>query len=86
VDFHGEKHLNQTHASNTDPEARLFKKDKGKEAKLCCMGHVLMENRHGLINSPGLAAATGTAERESAVRRWRPSPTGTSLTWAGTGL
>jgi len=68
VDFHGERRLNQTHASTTDPEARLFKKGKGKEAKLCFMGHVLMENRHGLIVSPRLTAATGTAERETAVR------------------
>jgi transposase len=68
VDFHGEKRLNQTHASTTDPEARLFKKGKGKEAKLCFMGHVLMENRHGLIVAPRLTAATGTAERETAVR------------------
>lgn len=67
VDFHGEKRLNQTHASTTDPEARLFKKGKGKEAKLCFMGHVLMENRHGLVVSPRLTAATGTAEREAAV-------------------
>ncbi len=67
VDFHGEKRLNQTHASTTDPEARLFKKGKGKEAKLCFMGHVLMENRHGLVVSPRLTAATGTAERETAV-------------------
>jgi transposase len=67
VDFHGEKRLNQTHASTTDPEARLFKKGKGKEAKLCFMGHVLMENRHGLIITPRLTAATGTAEREAAV-------------------
>jgi transposase len=66
VDFHGERRLNQTHASTTDPEARLFKKGKGKEAKLCFMGHVLMENRHGLIVSPRLTAATGTAEREAA--------------------
>ena len=67
VDFHGEKRLNRTHASTTDPEARLFKKAKGKEAKLCFMGHVLMENRHGLVVSPHLTAATGTAEREAAV-------------------
>lgn len=66
VDFHGEKRLNQTHASTTDPEARLFKKGKGKEAKLCFMGHVLMENRHGLVVSPRLTAATGTAERQAA--------------------
>jgi transposase len=67
VDFHGEKRLNQTHASTTDPEARLFRKGKGKEAKLCFMGHVLMENRHGLIISPRLTAATGTAERDTAA-------------------
>jgi transposase len=67
VDFHGKKRLNQTHVSTTDPEARLFKKGKGKEAKLCFMGHVLMENRHGLIITPRLTAATGTAEREAAV-------------------
>jgi len=67
VDFHGEKRLNQTHASTTDPEARLFRKGKGKEAKLCFLGHVLMENRHGLIVSPHLTVATGTAEREAAV-------------------
>ncbi|MDD2901724.1 MAG: IS5 family transposase [Syntrophales bacterium] len=67
VDFHGEKRLNQTHASTTDPEARLFRKGKGKEAKLCFMGHVLMENRHGLVVSPRLTAVTGTAEREAAV-------------------
>jgi len=66
ADFHGEKRLNRTHASTTDPEARLFKKGKGKEAKLCFMGHVLMENRHGLVVSPRLTAATGTAEREAA--------------------
>jgi len=66
VDFHGEKRLNQTHASTTDPEARLFRKGKGKEAKLCFMGHVLMENRHGLVVSPRLTKATGTAEREAA--------------------
>jgi transposase len=66
VDFHGEKRLNQTHASTTDPEARLFRKGKGKEAKLCFMGHVLMENRHGLVVSPRLTSATGTAEREAA--------------------
>jgi transposase len=66
VDFHGERRVNETHASTTDPEARLYRKGKGKEAKLCFMGHVLMENRHGLIVSPRLTTATGTAEREAA--------------------
>jgi len=67
VDFQGERRLNQTHASTTDPEARLFRKGNGKEAKLCFMGHVLMENRHGLIITPRLTAATGTAERDTAA-------------------
>ena len=69
VDFHGERRLNQTHASTTDPEARLFRKGKGKEAKLCFMGHVLMENRYGLIITPSLTEATGTAERDTAERK-----------------
>src|ERR1700676_4491046 len=49
VDFHGEKRKNQTHGSTTDPDARLFKKSKGSEAKLGYLGHVLMENRNGLL-------------------------------------
>ena len=69
VDFHGERRVNQTHVSSTDPEARLYRKGKGKEAKLCFMGHVLMENRFGLVISPRLTAATGTAERETAERQ-----------------
>jgi len=68
VDFHGERRLNQTHASTTDPEARLYRKGQGKEAKLCFMGHVLMENRHGLTITPCLSLASGTAERETAER------------------
>ena len=82
VDFHGEKRLNQTHASTTDPEARLFKKGKGKEAKLCFMGHVLMENRHGLIITPRLTAATGTAERDTAADLVGDLPGGIALPWA----
>ncbi len=66
-DFHGEKRRNETHASTTDPDARLFRKGRGKEAKLCHMGHVLMENRHGLIIDATLTHATGTAEREAAL-------------------
>jgi transposase len=65
-DFHGEKRSNATHASTTDPDARLFRKGRGKEAKLCHMGHLLMENRHGLIVDATLTPATGTAEREAA--------------------
>jgi transposase len=47
-DFHGERRTNATHASTTDPDARLYRKGRGKEAKLCHRGHLLMENRHGL--------------------------------------
>ena len=66
VDFHGEKRCNDTHESTTDSESRLFKKGKGKEAKLSFMGHVLMENRHGLVVDTRVSKATGTAEREAA--------------------
>jgi transposase len=67
VDFHGQKRSNATHASTTDPDARLARKGKGKEAKLCLAGHVLMENRHGLAVDVLLTHATGTAEREAAL-------------------
>ncbi len=68
VDFHGEKRANATHQSTTDPEARLARKGKGKEAKLSFSGHVLMENRHGLCVELRLEPATGTAERDAAER------------------
>lgn len=67
MDFHGEKRSNATHESTTDPEAKLFKKGKGREAKLCYMGHVLMENRNGLVVDAEVTAATGKAEREAAL-------------------
>jgi transposase len=66
-DFHGEKRTNETHASATDPDARLFRKGPGKEAKLCHMGHIMMENNHGLIVDARLTEANGTAEREAAL-------------------
>jgi transposase len=67
ADFHGEKRTNDTHASTTDPDARLYKKGKGKEAKLCFMGHGLMENRHGLLVDACLTEAGGHAERVAAL-------------------
>jgi transposase len=67
VDFHGERRMNDTHQSTTDPVARLAKKGRGKEAKLCFTGHVLMENRHGLVVDVALSQATGTAERDAAL-------------------
>ena len=65
-DFHGERRCNDTHASTTDPDARLYRKGRGKEAKLCHMGHLLMENRNGLIVDALVTPATGTAERDAA--------------------
>src|ERR1700683_4027957 len=67
VDFHGEKRKNQTHQSTTDPDARLFKKSRRSEAKLGYLGHVLMENRNGLLVQTFLSEATGRAEREAAM-------------------
>jgi transposase len=67
VDFRGEKRCNETHQSTTDPEARLYKKAQGQEAKLGYLGHLLMDNRNGLAVQTQLTQATGTAEREAAV-------------------
>ena len=63
VDFHGQKRTNETHASTTDPEAKLYRKGKGKEAKLSHMGHVIAEYRNGLIVTIAATEANGTAER-----------------------
>jgi IS5 family transposase len=68
VDFQGEKRSNATHASSSDPEARLYKKSAGDKARLCFMGHALMENRHGLVVGVETTQARGTAEREAAKR------------------
>jgi transposase len=67
VNFHGQKRSNATHASTTDPEARLFRKGQGKESKLSYMGHAMTENRHGLVVETAFSQATGTAEREAAL-------------------
>jgi transposase len=67
VDFKGEKRTNQTHQSTTDPQARMYKKAKGKESKLCYLGHVMMENRNGLAVNARITKASGTAEREAAA-------------------
>jgi transposase len=67
VDFHGERRTNDTHQSTTDPEARLARKGPGKEARLCLAGHVLMENRTGLVVDVIITQATGTAERDTAL-------------------
>jgi transposase len=67
ADFHGEQRSNATHQSTTDPEARLYKKSKGSEAKLSYLGHVLMENRNGLLVRTMVTQADGTAERDAAL-------------------
>jgi transposase len=67
VDFHNKKRCNETHASTTDPDARLYKKSAGSAAKLGFLAHALMENRNGLVVATALTLATGTAEREAAL-------------------
>jgi transposase len=67
VNFHGEKRSNETHASTSDPEAKLARKGRGKEAKLSYSAHALMENRNGLLVDFRVAEANGRAEREVAV-------------------
>ena len=69
-DFRGEKRSNATHASTTDPDARLYRKGNGRESVLCYMGHALMENRNGLAVGGDLTHAIGTAEREAALELW----------------
>ncbi|HAF10792.1 MAG TPA: IS5 family transposase [Chloroflexi bacterium] len=66
-DFKGQRRSNETHQSTTDPDARLYRKGSGQEAKLCYLGHVLLENRHGLAVGGILTQAGGTAEREAAL-------------------
>jgi len=65
-DFRGKARRNDTHESKTDPDARLYRKAQGQEARLCYLGHALIENRHGLVINGRITHATGTAEREAA--------------------
>ena len=80
VDYHGEQRTNDTHQSTTDPEARLARKGRGKEAKLCFAGHVLMENRNGLVVDVAITQATGTAEREAALDMLEQVPVSRRIT------
>src|SRR5204863_9744530 len=66
-DFHGERRANATHVSTPDPDARLYRKGPGKEARLCFIGHALMENRNGLIVGAVTTRASGHAERLAAL-------------------
>jgi transposase len=83
VNFHGEKRANETHASTTDPEARLARKGAGKEAKLSYCGSLLMENRNGLIVNAMAGPATGTAERDAALLMVEQIPGTQPVTVAG---
>ncbi|HEX3582285.1 MAG TPA: IS5 family transposase [Thermoanaerobaculia bacterium] len=67
VNFHGQIRRNDTHQSTTDPEARLYKKGGGHEAKLAYLGHLLTENRHGFIVNAAVTDASGTGERDAAI-------------------
>jgi transposase len=78
--FHGQTRTNDTHASKTDPDARLYRKSGGVEARLAYLGHVLMENRHGLVVQARATRATGTAERETAVAMLRAHGVGSGCT------
>lgn len=76
VDFSGEKRCNATHASTTDPDAKLYRKSYGTESKLCYWGHVLMDNRHGLAVGGQVTQATSYAEREAAIAMLAKTPGG----------
>jgi len=83
VDFRGEKRKNQTHESTTDPDARMYTKSSGSQAKLSYMGHVLMENRNGLLLQTFLTEATGRAERDAALLMVEAIPAGKRVTLGG---
>jgi transposase len=80
VNWHKQKRSNETHESLTDPMARLYKKTRGAEAKLGYLGHVLTENRNGLVVDVRLTQATGTAEREAALAMLSNKPAGRRIT------
>jgi transposase len=83
VDFRKQKRKNDTHQSTTDPLARLYKKTRGAEAKLCYLGHLLTENRNGLVVNTRVTLASGTAEREAAVEMAKQIPGGSSRVTLG---
>ena len=83
VDFHGEKRSNDTHESKTDPEAKMARKGKGKEAKLSYNGNLLVENRNGLIVNTEVFEANGTAERDAALVMLEQIPGAKQVTVGG---
>jgi len=78
--FRNEKRSNATHASTTDPDARLYRKSDGQPSRLCFMGHLLIENRHGLIVDVQTTHANGVAEREAAEAMIRAAALGRRVT------
>jgi transposase len=82
VDFHGQRRRNVTHQSTSDPDARLYKKAQGREARLGYLGHLLMEHRSGLIVRATVTPATGYGEREAAVEMIADLPGGHRITVA----
>jgi transposase len=83
VNWRKEKRSNETHQSLTDPLARLFKKARGAEARLAYLGHVVTENRNGLVVDVRLTQATGTAERQAAVDMLSHKPAGKRVSLGG---
>jgi len=83
VDFHGGKRKNQTHKSTTDPDNGLYTKSRGSEAKLSYMGHVMLENRNGLLVDAFLTEANGRAERDAALLMAEAIPPGKRVTLGG---
>lgn len=83
VDFHGESRANETHQSTTDPDSRMYTKSKGAAARLCYMGHVLIENRHGLVIKPRVTQADGKAERNAALDMVQGIPGSRRVTLGG---
>lgn len=83
VNFRGRQRTNDTHASTTDPDARLYKKSAGSESKLGYLGHIMTENRNGLVVDTTLTLATGTAEREAALEMIGNLPNRSRVTLGG---
>lgn len=83
VDYRKQKRSNDTHQSKTDPFARLYKKAKGAEAKLAYLGHILTENRNGLVVNTRVTLATGTAERAAAIEMTKEIPGGSKRVTLG---
>jgi|SRR5579884_3975770 len=83
VNFHKQQRRNDTHESTSDPWARLFKKTRGAEAKLCYLGHLLTENRNGLVVNARVTLATGTAERDAAMEMANDIPGGSARVTLG---